>query len=62
MTVSKTQDSQLHIAEMILKKTYLHFNNRDIDATLTAMHLILIGPMEWKVGSNMGMRLFVVIG
>jgi len=52
MTGSKTQDSQLHIAEMLLKKIYQHFNNRDIDATLIAMH----PDVDWPNGMEGGIE------
>ena len=46
------QHNTLHDAEMILKKTYQHFNNRDIDATLAVMHT----EVDWPNGMEGGIE------
>jgi hypothetical protein len=42
--------TSLEQVEMILKKTYQHFNNRDIDETLAAMH----PDVDWPNGMEGG--------
>src|SRR5678816_2895975 len=44
--------STLHTSEILLIKTYQHFNNRDIDATLTAMH----DDVDWPNGMEGGIE------
>jgi len=46
------QDNTLHDAEVFFKKTYQNFNNRDIDATLAAMHT----DVEWPNGMEGGVE------
>jgi len=45
------QNSLQH-AEVLLKQTYQHFNNRDIDATLAAMH----PDVDWPNGMEGGIE------
>ncbi|HKB43976.1 MAG TPA: nuclear transport factor 2 family protein [Chitinophagaceae bacterium] len=45
-------NNKLYNAETILKKTYRHFNNRDIDATLAAMH----ADVDWPDGMEGGIE------
>ncbi len=49
---NKMTDNNLHDVEIILKKTYQHFNNRDIDATLAAMHT----DVDWPNGMEGGIE------
>ena len=44
------QDDILYNAEILLKQTYQHFNNRDIDATLITMH----PDVDWPNGMEGG--------
>jgi len=44
------QDDILHNAETLLKQTYQHFNDRDIDATLITMH----PDVDWPIGMEGG--------
>jgi len=45
-------DDNLKEAEMILMETYQHFNDRDIDATLAAMH----PDVDWPNGMEGGIE------
>ncbi|MEP6595486.1 MAG: nuclear transport factor 2 family protein [Ginsengibacter sp.] len=44
------QNSNVQDAEIILKSAYQHFNNRDIEATLSAMH----ADVDWPNGMEGG--------
>lgn len=46
------QDNNLHAAEIILKKTYQYFNDRNIDATLAKMH----PDVDWPNGMEGGIE------
>jgi len=46
------QSINLHNAEIILKKVYQHFNNRNIDACLAAMH----PDVNWPNGMEGGIE------
>jgi hypothetical protein len=46
------KEASLQNAEIILKKTYQHFNARDIDATLAAMH----EDVDWPNGMEGGIE------
>ncbi len=52
MTEDNKQDYDLLNAEILLKKTYQHFNNRDIDSTLAAMH----PDVDWPNGMEGGIE------
>ena len=45
-------NNTLHTSEILLTKTYQHFNNRDIDATLAAMHV----DVDWPNGMEGGIE------
>jgi hypothetical protein len=46
------RNDDLGYAKTILRQTYRHFNNRDIDATLTAMH----PDVDWPNGMEGGIE------
>src|ERR1044072_3820876 len=50
--VEKMQSADLQNAEIILKKIYQHFNNRNIDACLAAMH----SDVDWPNGMEGGIE------
>jgi hypothetical protein len=45
-------NNTLHTSEILLTKTYQHFNSRDIDATLAAMHV----DVDWPNGMEGGIE------
>jgi ketosteroid isomerase-like protein len=47
-------ETRLDQAEMILKETYKHFNNRNIDATLAAVHPEVDWPNVMEGGREHG--------
>jgi hypothetical protein len=53
MTGNKTRHNGLQNARVILKRAYKHFNNRNINATLAAMH----ADVEWPNGMEGGIEL-----
>ena len=46
------KDNDQHTIETILKQTYQHFNDRNIDATLTVMH----PEVDWPNGMEGGIE------